>query len=323
MNVARTALTRWDIPTDADVELLNLSENATFAVADPNTRTPLILRVGRPEYSTVREVDSELSWIEALAGDRAVLTAPVRRARDGSRVVEISVPELPAARPCVVFGFVPGKAAPEDADLVSYFRVLGELAAKLHGHAQSWQPPQEFQRRRWDYETTIGDRPHWGAWEDGIGVGVSERKLLQRLQRVLEQRLANYGTGPERFGLVHADLRLDNVLFDGPDAYVIDFDDCGWSWFMYDLAACLTFIEDRPDLPALTTSWLAGYRGVAPLEDEAEAIIPTMIMLRRLLVLAWIGSHAETPLAKAEGVAYTEGTCWLAGRYLGGDGLGI
>ena len=48
-----------------------------------------------------------------------------------------------------------------------------------------------------------------------------------------------------------------------------------------------------------------------------------MIMLRRLLVLAWLGSHAQTPLAQEEGVAYTEGTCALAERYLSGDGPGI
>src|SRR6185437_75258 len=159
-------------------------------------------------------------------------------------------------------------------------------------------------------------RPHWGAWQDGVGVGRSERKLLHRLQLSLAARLDDYGTRAERFGLVHADLRLDNVLFDGADAYVIDFDDCGWSWFMYDLAACLTFIEDRPDLSELVTSWIAGYRELGPLDDQAEAIVPTMIMLRRLLVLAWIGSHAETPLAKDEGVAYTQGTCWLAERFL-------
>jgi Ser/Thr protein kinase RdoA (MazF antagonist) len=268
-------------------------------------------------------VASELAWIEALAVDRIVPTAPVLRAADGSTVVEMATPDLPQPRSCVAFGFVSGEAAAEDGDLAGPFRTLGSLAARLHGHARVWQPPDGFRRRRWDYETTVGGRGVWGRWQDGIGVGPEELSILTKLADRLATRLGEYGTGPERFGLVHADLRLANILFEGDDAYVIDFDDCGWSWFMYDLATCFTFIEDRPDVPDLVSSWMAGYREVAPVDPEAEAIVPTMIMLRRLLVLAWIGSHAETPLAQEEGIAYTEGTCALAERYLAGRGKGI
>ena len=39
-------------------------------------------------------------------------------------------------------------------------------------------------------------------------------------------------------------------------------------------------------------------------------------MLRRLLLVAWIGSHAETELAQSMGVAYTEGTVGLCEDYL-------
>ena len=108
-------------------------------------------------------------------------------------------------------------------------------------------------------------------------------------------------------------MRLANLLVDGDDTYVIDFDDCGHSWFLYDLASALTFIEDRPDVPELIDAWVRGYGGLAA---EDRAIVPTLIMLRRLLVLAWIGSHASTPLAQEEGIPYTRVTCELAERYL-------
>lgn len=321
-SLARSALSHWDLPGDSKIRLLNLSENATFGVTPPDAERSVVLRVGRPDYSSVAEVASELAWIEALAAQRVVRTAPVLRTVDGQTVVEMSTAELPRPRPCVAFGFVPGEAPAEEGDLRPQFHTLGALAARLHGHARAWQPPAGFQRRRWDFHTTIGERGPWGRWQDGIGVGQDELELLGGLVQVLEARLAEYGDQPGRFGLVHADLRLANVLFDDADVYVIDFDDCGWSWFMYDLAACLTFIEDRPDVAGLVNSWINGYRSVAALAPEDQAIIPTMIMLRRLLVLAWIGSHAETPLAQEEGVAYTQGTCRLAKRYLAGDGPG-
>ena len=56
---------------------------------------------------------------------------------------------------------------------------------------------------------------------------------------------------------------------------------------------------------------------MAPLAREDEDEIPTFVMLRRLLLVAWIGSHSETELAQSMGVAYTEGTVGLCEGYLG------
>jgi Ser/Thr protein kinase RdoA (MazF antagonist) len=302
--VARAAAARWGLDPESAIDLLNLSENATYAIRAPGASTPVILRVGRPGYSSPAEIESELAWVDALREARRVQTAPVIPAPGGERVLEV------ASRPCVVFGFCPGAEPGEDA---GHFERLGAVAARLHAHARAWAPPAGFVRRVWDERTTIGDDGHWGRWQDGMGIGPDELALLGRMHDALIARLAAYGKGPERFGLVHADMRLANLLFDGDDTYLIDFDDCGHSWFLYDLASALTFIEDREDVAELIAAWVRGYGGLPPQELE---IVPTLIMLRRLLVLAWIGSHASTPLALQEGIAYTRATCALAERYL-------
>ena len=56
-----------------------------------------------------------------------------------------------------------------------------------------------------------------------------------------------------------------------------------------------------------------GFAVAEALADEDE--IPTFVMLRRLLLVAWIGSHAETDLAKSMGLPYTEGTGGLCEAY--------
>jgi Ser/Thr protein kinase RdoA (MazF antagonist) len=306
--VARAAAARWDLAPDSAIELINLSENATYAIREPGAGHKVILRVGRPDYSTPAEIASELAWIDALSAGGRVNTAPVIAAPGGERVLEV------ASRPCVLFGFCPGDEPAED-DLAPAFERLGAIAARLHEHARAWTPPPGFRRRIWDEQTTIGVTPHWGRWEDGMGVGERELALLGRLRAALLARLADYGKGPDRYGLVHADMRLANLLVDGDETYVIDFDDCGYSWFLYDLASALTFIEDRGDVPELVGAWVRGYGGLPAADHE---IVPTLIMLRRLLVLAWIGSHASTPLAQEEGLPYTRVTCELAERYLAG-----
>ena len=69
-------------------------------------------------------------------------------------------------------------------------------------------------------------------------------------------------------------------------------------------------------MPELQSAWLTGYRTVAPALPGDEAMMPVFIMLRRLLLMAWIASHKETATAQTIGTAYTEGTLTLGERFL-------
>jgi Ser/Thr protein kinase RdoA (MazF antagonist) len=116
-------------------------------------------------------------------------------------------------------------------------------------------------------------------------------------------------------------MRAANLLVDGDRLGVIDFDDCGFSWFAYDFAASISFIETDPIVPDLLAAWLDGYARLTPLADDQRRAMPMLVMLRRLQLTAWIASHAETPTAEAMGPAFTEGTLDLAERYLASDFL--
>jgi Ser/Thr protein kinase RdoA (MazF antagonist) len=200
---------------------------------------------------------------------------------------------------------------------VAGFTTLGAVSARMHAHARAWKRPPGFDRPVWDYEHCLGPRGHWGPWQAGLGMGPEERAQLDRLDRTIARRLDAYGQSPARFGLVHADIRLANLLVDGSEVRVIDFDDCGFSWFMYDFATTVSFMEDHPRVPELREAWLNGYRSVAPLAAEDEAELETFVMLRRLLLVAWIGSHHTFATEAAElGAGFTAGTCALAERYL-------
>ena len=45
--------------------------------------------------------------------------------------------------------------------------------------------------------------------------------------------------------MIHYDLHVGNFLFDHDNANMIDFDECGFGWYLFDLAHILfEFIED-------------------------------------------------------------------------------
>ena len=320
---ARGALAAYDGHPEASLELLNVSENATFLVRDPGAG-PSVLRVHRLGYHNELEIASELAWMDALRAEAGVRTPRVLPAADGRRVVTVREPGGGPERHCVRFEFLPGtepgsgpgSISREAALANSHFAELGEITARMHRHAREWSRPAWFTRFHWDYAAAFGRAARWGRWQDGIGVGPSERQILARLDDVLQARLKAFGTGPERYGLVHADTRLANLLVHDGSVSVIDFDDSGFSWYLYDLGTSVSFFEHAPEVPALVDSWLEGYRKAGRLSAEDQAEIWTFIMFRRLLLVAWIGSHQAVDIAAELGAGYTQGSCDLAESYL-------
>jgi len=215
----------------------------------------------------------------------------------------------------VLFELLPGAEPPPD-QLATQFERLGNICARMHGHARTWRRPPSFVRFSWDFDACVGPGGRWGRWQDGIGVGQAELEVLGRAASVMRARLRRYGTGPDRFGLIHADMRLANLLVHGHDIQVIDFDDCGFGWFMFDIGSALSFIEHDPQVPELCDAWLAGYRGVRSLALADADEIPTFILLRRLQLVAWVGSHKFADAAQELGADFTAGACELAERYL-------
>lgn len=304
----RLALPRYALSPLATATLINVSENTTYRVDDGERAT--ILRVHRPGYHAVASIRSELAWLTALREEAGISTPRVIPALDGSLVVE-------GPRNCVMFEFLPGTEPPEHR-LVEDFEELGAITARMHVHARSWRPPPGFTRFTWDYDAAFGSIARWGRWQDGPGAGREEAEILGRLDKALSERLSRFGRDPSRFGLIHADLRLANLLVSGGRTSVIDFDDCGFGWYLYDLGAALSFIEHYPQVPEMIDSWVRGYRTVLDLPAEDEKEIWTFVMFRRLLLVAWIGSHSTVDVAAELGAGYTQGSCELAERYLGG-----
>jgi Ser/Thr protein kinase RdoA (MazF antagonist) len=309
-------LPRWDVSSDASVSLLNVSENATFAVNDTSRRRELIVRVHRIGYSSLQEIRSELQWILALRREAVVETALPLAGRDGELVQLLPSPAGRAERHAVAFERLPGKEPDANRDAAHWFEQLGQLTARMHAHARSWVLPERFCRKRWDVENMVGPQAHWGPWRAAMGLNAAGADCIEKALLGIRERLERFGRGAQQFGLVHADLRLANLLVDGAQLRIIDFDDCGFSWFLYDFAAAISFIEHQPFVPDLLEAWLGGYRTVANVSAQEAAEIPTLVVLRRILLTAWLASRGELAFAQGLGAAYTVGTVQLAQDFL-------
>jgi Ser/Thr protein kinase RdoA (MazF antagonist) len=273
----------WPETAGRRARLINHTENHTFLVDGGH-----VLRVHPPSRSRDAIAD-ELRWIGELRAATGITmpeqVGPVHQV-DGS--------------PAVLFRLLPGHE-PEPSEAV--FLALGRWAATLHNHAG--QGPH---RPVWDERLLDADGP-WGDWRAmGTGLGAVDAEL--------RRRLASYGKSPDRFGLIHADMRLANVLDDHGRYALIDFDDCGIGWFMYDFGSAVSFLDTNPDFPAFADAWLTGYTTVRRLAAEDIAILPTMVLLRRMALVAWIGRHLDTDLGQEHAPRFALDTLRLADQLL-------
>jgi hypothetical protein len=161
----------------------------------------------------------------------------------------------------------------------------------------------------------MSEKPESDEFEDEEAEeAVSDEESLDvdRLMQDLDKRKRGAARGAEP-----AWRKLERLMEQKRTSeLLLDFDDSGYGWFLYDLAASLSFIETSPQVPALVRAWLTGYLEVRTLRPEDIRMIDTMILLRRMALLAWIGSHSETALAQLHAERFALDTATMARKYL-------
>lgn len=299
----------FDFGTNFTVQLINVSENQTFRIDLADGRK-FALRLARHGYHTVSELNSEISWIEALRKQSTILLSKPVVGRDGKFL------QLIAGHHAFLFEWIEGSEPKISDNLLGLASQLGIISAKLHEHALNWQRPLNFNRPRWDFAAALGRESRWGDWRKGLGVKPQMLPVLSRTVGEIERRLKIYGTDPSRFNLIHGDLRLANILRHKNKLTLIDFDDSGFGWLMYDAATMISFHEHEPQAESMIDEWIAGYRSVRSLTKKDEGAVHTLIMLRRILLLAWLGSHSQTELAHEVKSVFADQSLELCDRFL-------
>lgn len=320
--LAAQALATCPQVTAPQIALFCRSENATFQITDARQRR-YALRIHRPDYHQQAEIQSELLWLDALR-DAGIEVPAAHTNRDGQQVIPLRT-DTGDTRYAVLFDWIAGEVLQDDLSRVARedFIELGRTTARLHQHSRGWQRPAHFRRLRWDHATMTGPDGHWGDWRSAPGLSNADIPLVEETLHQVSAAMQAFGQGADRFGLIHADLRLTNLMRHQQQTRVIDFDDCGFGWYLHDLAAAISFVEHHPDAPAWVAGWLEGYQHTCPLTPAEVAVIPSMLIQRRIQLLAWVGSHADTGQARSLGPHWAQESIRLCRRYLEQRGLPV
>jgi Ser/Thr protein kinase RdoA (MazF antagonist) len=313
LTLAERVLACYDLQ-GASLTLVSDTANAVFHVAVPSGRPQRLLETGRtsdgaeyalrlrpPGWHRTQPIAEELQWLLALRRDTDLVVPEPVPACDGTLIQAISDPDTPGPWHGVLFRWVPGERRTETLTPPDLERV-GTCMARLHQHAAAFvtaqHPPLTRHARFCDVR----------AWRHGFPPAVAvyaprdlavfavAAQWVQTACQALEE--SRHGVG-----FIHADLHQWNYLFHSEDVRVIDFDDCGWGYYIYDMAVTLTDLDDRDDCAALRHAFWTGYTRLQPLPPGYKTSIKPMSAARILFLLEWLLGRAH-PESWAWGEAY-------------------
>ncbi|MBV7396897.1 phosphotransferase enzyme family protein [Mameliella sediminis] len=303
------ALTLWGF-AGARCDFVAGRENRVYRVH--TNEGDFALRLKRPGYRSEAELWSELQWLDAI--DRAGLHVPrPRRSLSGKLLEQVGggFADLIGWMHGTPLGEGQAPLALADGPLV--FRRLGQILARLHEASDAWTYPPGFTRCSWDADGLLGEDPVWGCFWENPTLDPEARALLERFRVQARQALKRYADRLD-YGLIHADPLRENVLVDGEEIKLLDFDDGGFGFRLFDIATALLRNMDEPDYPTLKAALLEGYREVRPLDDR---LLDLFLALRAVTYVGWIVPRMGEAGAEERNARFNARASRLCASFLG------
>ncbi|MFO7965267.1 MAG: phosphotransferase [Desulfobacterales bacterium] len=319
--LAREAAKKWAMK-DPAVELIKHRENAVFRISADNGAS-YAMRIHRYGYHSDEELTCELTWMRAL-DDYGIKTPAAIPTTTGDLFCTAAVAEVPEPRQCDLLEWVDGQplgslengTAGEVAIQEAQCRLIGELAADVHNQASRWKKPEGFTRHHWDVEGLVGENPFWGRFWELPALSGEQRRLMIAARECVHRKLSAFGFSSDRYGLIHGDFLPENLLVTHDGIRLIDFDDSGWGWHLFDLATHLFSFIGNDNFGRLQDAVIEGYRKKRAMPDQYLSMMPVFLMARAFTYLGWVHTRHETQTAHIMTPLIVDGACELAQDFL-------
>ncbi|WP_170516650.1 phosphotransferase enzyme family protein [Ruegeria atlantica] len=307
--IVEQALTLWSME-GAEWSLVAARENHVYRVQTGGQS--FALRLHRQGLHSDAALRSELLWIAELGTKGVSVPTPVP-ATDGRYLhlldgVQVDMLDWLPGRPLGSTG-----TGIDHDDRTGIFRALGREMAKLHEVSDAWARPDEFMRWSWERAGLLGDAPLWDRFWENPTLSVEDRALFAAFREAANSHLQRVEDQLD-YGLIHADLVRENVMVQGDKLWLIDFDDAGFGFRLFDIATTLLKNLREPDYDALQDALLDGYLSVRALDTEH---LDLFMALRAATYVGWISSRMSEDGSETRNMRFIETARDLLTRYLG------
>ena len=269
--------------TNTKCSMMTHMMNTTFKVHSSQNcdHSKYVLRI-HPEIGYDEDtVCGEMKCLQIL-NEEGCFNSPVPMLRSDGGVVSKIKMRGSAVRSAVVYSFIEGEF--QNLKMSDHqLRLLGELAAQLHlAGERQYDRFCNINRPRFDWEGFFGPKAMFHSGDLLEKMKPEQRRIVNAVSKRVRTALDELGTTPDTFGFIHGDLYHKNVLFKEQGLGVIDFDLCGFGWYLYDLAVPY-WPRKQGDPRESQRKVIDAYRCIRPIPEEHIRFIDDFLALRRLI----------------------------------------
>jgi Ser/Thr protein kinase RdoA (MazF antagonist) len=281
---------------DGELRLVQYNENVIYRVIAPERQSES--EVGEsfiPGQYALRihamrdraAITSEMQWLEALAAHGFSLAPAPVRSGAGELSISVAADIFPEGRVVTLLRWVKGRKLEKGLRPV-HLKRLGRTVAHLHQFSRTWKAPPGFSRPRWDWHSQLGGEMFEVSLEELIASMPDRvRKPFQTVSTEARSAMAQLGESSDVSGLIHSDIYPENVLFDGGRASLVDFEDCGFGYWIWDIAVALCTWAWQPGWEEMREAFISGYSEVRTLPADQRALLDLFIAAQYATMLLW------------------------------------
>lgn len=292
---AKSAFAEYPIKVKA-IHFINHGENATFRI-ESTKRKFFLLRIHRNDYHTKSAIVEEMKWLSQLSKKGHSVPRPVI-SKKGNLVETVFSDDLDGSRNCSVFEWIHGEFVQKSVK-PRHMIEIGKLLADFQNNTPKLKTKQ---RMYWTAEGLVGAQPKFGSLDHLSSIPVKEQKAITSARKSILKKLKAFEKGfPQRQGLIHADLHFGNLISTQNRLSAIDFDDCGYGFFAYDLVIPYISVQyllgkkKKHLAPDYLKALIEGYKSKRNWDKEDDKIFPYLVAARKLLMLGWLNSRSDNP----------------------------
>jgi Ser/Thr protein kinase RdoA (MazF antagonist) len=283
---ARLALRDFGV-TPSRLTHLASRHNDVFRV-DTSSGERFVLRI-QNHLMTDAQARSQVEWLETLVKESDVVVPAPRRTAAGRAFTYVKADD--GDRRAVLLRWIPGRPAHTRGDAV--YRAGARMIARLHKHAETFRQPSGFSCRRLDGDWLFGSRFFVRGASAKQHLKASERKISAIAERFVRDAMDNLGHTKRRFGVIHSDLNLDNIIFHRGRPSPIDFDEFGKGWYVCDLAELIRTSISPDNWRQRKKLAISGYTEERALDDAELEAFNASIVATFVQYLNWAFIHAR------------------------------
>jgi Ser/Thr protein kinase RdoA (MazF antagonist) len=258
-------------------------------------------------------VQGEMTWLAALSREAGLPVPQPVPTVEGDLLTRITTPGMPKGRIVSLMRWVDGRKRTTDLR-PRHYRAWGQMVARLHAFAAGWQPPEGFERFVWDWEGLLGGRDFDCTVEELLA---SMPERLQEPFQIVSQEarvvMEGLGKGPDAYGMIHGDMYPENVLFKDGQAVAIDFEDCGFGHWLWDIALPLCLQPWTEEWIWQRDAFVEGYTRVRTLPESQLQHLDLFMAAQYATLVLWASLFIrDDPARRAEHEAWRdENGAWL------------